>query len=250
VQRGPFDVIGDVHGCREELEELLDRLGYRWRDDPPHQPDGRTAVFVGDLTDRGPESLCNVHLAHRLWRAGVALLEPGNHDDKLLRYLRGRNVQLRHGLETTVAEYQALSPSDQAWFRGEVEDMFGDGPPYLVLDGGQLVVAHGGLKEHMIGDRSHRTIEFVLYGDTTGRTTPEGLPERRDWAASYRGEPLIVYGHTPVRQAVLRNNTINVDTGCSYGGHLTAFRYPEREVVQVPAHREYWPARGHFRDFA
>jgi protein phosphatase len=242
-RRGPFDLIGDVHGCREELEELLDKLGYAWREDRPKHPDGRTLVFLGDLTDRGPDSVGTVYLVHRLWRAGVALIAPGNHDDKLLRYLRGHHVQLRHGIETTVAEFRALTPTEQQHFRATLEAMFGEAVPYLVLDQGRLVVAHGGIRADMIGDRSRRTIDFVLYGDTTGRTTPEGLPERRDWAASYRGEPLVVYGHTPVPQAVLRNNTINIDTGCVFGGKLTAFRYPERAVVQVDANQTYWSLR-------
>jgi protein phosphatase len=243
-QSGPFDVIGDVHGCRPELEELLAKLGYRWHGDPPSHPGRRTAVFLGDLADRGPDSVGTVHLVYRLWRAGVALVAPGNHDDKLLRFLHGRNVQVRHGLETTLAEYRALPPAGQERFSAEIEDLFGSAAPYLVLDEGRLVVAHGGIKAHMIGDRSPRTTAFVLYGDTTGRTTPEGLPERRDWAASYQGAPLVVYGHMPVEEAVLRNNTINVDTGCVFGGQLTAFRYPEQELVQVPARRAYWPHAG------
>jgi protein phosphatase len=244
VRTGPFDVIGDVHGCRPELEELLTKLGYGWDGEPPSHPEGRTAVFLGDLTDRGPDSVGTVHLVHRMWRAGVALVAPGNHDDKLLRLLHGRNVQVRHGLETTLAEYRALPPGASEQFRTEIEDLFGAAAPYLVLDEGRLVVAHGGIRANMIGDRSRRTIDFVLYGDTTGRTTPEGLPERRDWAASYQGAPLVVYGHTPVEEAVLRNNTINVDTGCVFGGKLTAFRYPERELEQVAARRAYWPPAG------
>jgi len=198
-------------------------------------------VFLGDLTDRGPDSVGTLRLVHRMWQDGGALVTPGNHDDKLLRWLHGRNVRLQHGIETTVREYQALSPEQRDAMRQQLVDLVGGAPPYLELDHGRLVAAHAGIKQHMIGDRSGRTRDFVLYGDTTGRTLPNGFPERRDWAANYRGKPLVVYGHTPVREAVLRNNTINFDTGCVFGGKLTAFRYPEKEIVQVPARETYWP---------
>lgn len=254
---GPYDVVGDVHGCRAELEELLRRLGYDGAFDTrswtngggnppsvaPRHPAGRTAIFVGDLTDRGPDSAGTVRLIHRMWRSGLAIVTPGNHDDKLLRYLRGHNVRLRHGIETTVAEYEALPPDDQRAFFLAVEEMVGGAPPYLILDEGGLVVAHAGIKEWMIGQRTPQIRVFTLYGDVAGQTL-EGLPIRRDWAAGYRGKPLVVYGHTAVERAELRNNTINVDTGCVYGGWLTAFRYPEREIVQVRAKKEYWPQSG------
>jgi protein phosphatase len=241
-----YDVVGDVHGCLTELRELLGQLGYdlsrdQEGEDAVVHPDGRQVVFVGDLTDRGPDSVGTVRLVHRMWRDGVALVAPGNHDDKLLRYLHGRNVRLQHGIETTVAEYLSLDRPEREAFRQQMVDLVGGSKHYLTLDHGRLIVAHAGIKQHMIGDFSGATRSMVLYGDTTGRTLPDGFPERRDWAAKYRGKPLIVYGHTPVKEAVLRNNTINIDTGCVFGGKLTAFRYPEQDVVQVPAHRVYWP---------
>ena len=240
-----FDVIGDIHGCLPELRELLSLLGYSGIDDAPDgpisHPEARQVVFVGDLTDRGPDSVGTVRLAHRMWRDGVASVAPGNHEDKLFRYLHGRNVRLQHGIETTVAEYLSLDSAGRAEFRQQLLDLVAESPPYLILDQGRLVVAHAGIKQHMIGDFSGHTRSMVLYGDVTGRTTPDGFPERRDWAKQYQGKPLIVYGHSPVKEARLRNNTINIDTGCVYGGKLTAFRYPERETVQVPARRVYWP---------
>lgn len=239
-----FDVIGDVHGCLTELRELLDQLGYQGITADEGQvshPKARQAVFVGDLTDRGPDSVGTVRLVHRMGRDGAAMVAPGNHDDKLLRYLHGRNVRLQHGIETTVAEFLSLDGQGRDEFRQQLVDLVGGSKHYLTLDAGRLIVAHAGIKQHMIGDFSVRTRSMVLYGDTTGRNLPDGFPERRDWAANYRGKPLIVYGHTPVKQAVLRNNTINIDTGCVFGGKLTGIRYPELEIVQVPAHRVYWP---------
>jgi protein phosphatase len=79
--------------------------------------------------------------------------------------------------------------------------------------------------------------EFAMYGETTGETDEYGLPVRYPWASDYRGRAAVVYGHTPVPEAEWLNNTICIDTGCVYGGKLTALRWPERELVQVPASR-------------
>jgi len=168
---------------------------------------------------------------------GNALFVPGNHCNKLRKYLQGRNIQVKYGLEKTVEELQALSSIEREIFANEFLSFFNSAAHYLILDGGRLVVAHAGIKEDMIGRLNKRIEQFCLYGDATGEVTPEGLPIRRDWAKNYHGKALIVYGHTPVEEPQFRNNTIDIDTGCAMGGKLTALRYPERELVQVPAQR-------------
>ncbi|MBV9851978.1 MAG: polynucleotide kinase-phosphatase [Armatimonadetes bacterium] len=242
---GPFDIIGDVHGCADELEELLAKLGYApnaegvWA-----HPEGRRAFFVGDLVDRGPRALDSLALARRMTEAGTALAVPGNHDDKFLRWLRGRRVQMTHGLAESADEVDALpAEARQAFVEAAVP--FLDGlVSHYVLDDGRLVVAHAGLTEELQGRASGRVREFCLYGDVTGETDEAGLPVRRDWAARYRGRATVVYGHTPQPRAEWVNNTINIDTGCVFGGSLTALRWPEREMVSVPARRQYAePAR-------
>lgn len=240
-ETGPFDIVGDVHGCFLELAELLERLGYRRRGAVLAHPEGRQAVFLGDLTDRGPNSVETVLLVEAMVRAGTALYVPGNHCRKLYRWLTGHQVMLQHGLERTVRELEALPGGERRAVGRGFRWLFEQAPPYMILDGGRLVVAHAGIKEDMIGRMSRRITNFCLYGDTTGERTPEGLPVRRDWARDYRGAALIVYGHTPVAEPVLRHNTINIDQGCVFGGRLTAFRYPEGEVVQVPARAVYDP---------
>ncbi|MDE2938265.1 MAG: polynucleotide kinase-phosphatase, partial [Chloroflexota bacterium] len=105
---------------------------------------------------------------------------------------------------------------------------------------GNLVVAHAGMKEEYQGRASARVRDFCLYGETTGETDEWGLPVRADWAAGYRGQATVVYGHTPVAEPAWLNRTINVDTGCVFGGRLTALRYPENELVSVPAARVYY----------
>jgi protein phosphatase len=233
---GPFDIVGDIHGCRAELEQLLTALGYAVTRDPDGRPvgaahpDGRTAVFVGDLVDRGPDTPGVLRLVMAMVRAGTALCVPGNHENKLLRALRGRTVQLTHGLPESLEQLGA----ETAEFREEVCEFVDGLVSHFVLDGGRLVVAHAGLKGRYQGRASGRVRSFALYGETTGETDEFGLPVRYDWAADYRGSAAVVYGHTPVPDAEWVNNTICVDTGCVFGGKLTALRWPERALVSCP----------------
>jgi polynucleotide kinase-phosphatase len=248
-EHGPFDVIGDVHGCCTELEQLLDALGYavveqREGDYPEGgpvyaHPAGRKAIFVGDLVDRGPRILDTVRLVRAMVESGTALCVPGNHDMKLVRKLRGRDVQITHGLAGTLAELDAV-PAERREAAAAATLAFLDGlVSHYVLDGGRLVVAHAGMKEEMQGRGSGKVRDFALYGETTGETDEFGLPVRWNWAAAYRGRATVVYGHTPVPAAEWLNRTINVDTGCVFGGSLSALRYPENEVVSVPAAATY-----------
>jgi protein phosphatase len=243
---GPFDVIGDVHGCRTELEALLGRLGYRVTRDASGRaadavpPEGRTAVFLGDLVDRGPDSPGVLRLVMGMVAAGHALAVPGNHENKLVRALSGRNVQVSHGLAETLGQ---LAGEDEA-FREDVAGFCHGLVSHLVLDGGRLVVAHAGLKEAYQGRASGRVRSFALYGDTTGETDEFGLPVRYPWANDYRGRAMVLYGHTPTPDPEWVNNTMCLDTGCVFGGRLTALRYPEKEMVSVPAGRAWYaPAR-------
>jgi protein phosphatase len=245
-ETGPFDVIGDVHGCRAELELLLDSLGYQLTRDEAGRavgaahPEGRRAVFLGDLVDRGPDTPGVLRLVMGMVTAAAALCVPGNHEAKLLRALRGRNVQSSHGLAESLRQLEAEPES----FRHEVA-VFLDGlVSHYVLDGGRLVVAHAGLSERLQGRASGRVREFCLYGQTTGETDEFGLPVRYPWAEDYRGTAMMLYGHTPVPTPEWVNNTMCLDTGCVFGGRLTALQYPERRVVSVPAARVYYePAR-------
>ena len=246
-ERGPFDIIGDVHGCFEELVELLKRLGYEVAEYQPgeellgaYHPQGRIAVFAGDLTDRGPRNIDSLRLAMGMCAAGTARCVIGNHDSKLLRWLNGRKVQLNHGLDLTVAELQEYSEE----FRSRVAAFIDGLVSHLWFADGQLVVAHAGLKENMHGRGSGAVRSFAMYGDTTGEIDEFGLPVRLEWANDYRGKADVVYGHTPVVEAQWLNSTICIDTGCVFGGKLTALRWPERETVAVASKEQYAkPAR-------
>lgn len=232
---GPFDIIGDIHGCRSELETLLAELGY---ENGAH-PDGRTAVFVGDLVDRGPDSPGVLRLVMSMVAAGNALCVPGNHENKLGRYLKGRNVQITHGLAETVEQLEREDEKDPD-FREQVREFIDGLVSHYVLDGGDLVVCHAGLPEKYHGRTSGRVRSHALYGDTTGETDEFGLPVRYPWAEDYRGRAAVVYGHTPVPNTSWINNTICLDTGVVFGGKMTALRWPERELVDVPAEKVWY----------
>jgi protein phosphatase len=230
-EHGPFDIIGDIHGCYDELVMLLNQLGYTIEDGKVTPPEGRKAVFLGDLVDRGPKIPQVLKLVMGMVEAGTAICVPGNHDVKLFRALRGKKVQVTHGLADSLAQLEAETPE----FRKQVVDFIDSLVSHFVLDDGRLIVAHAGMKESMAGRASGAVREFALYGETTGETDEFGLPVRYNWAAEYRGAAMVVYGHTPVPQPEWLNRTINIDTGCVFGGNLTALRYPEKEIVSVPA---------------
>lgn len=236
---GPFDIIGDIHGCSSELETLLAKLGYV---DAAH-PEGRTAVFVGDLVDRGPDSPGVLRRVMAMVAAGNALCVPGNHENKLGRYLKGRNVQHTHGLAETIEQLEREDERDPA-FREQVREFIDGLVSHYVLDEGKLVVCHAGLPEKYHGRTSGRVRSHALYGDTTGETDEFGLPVRYPWAEDYRGRAAVVYGHTPVPDTSWINNTICLDTGAVFGGRMTALRWPERELVDVPAEKVWYePAK-------
>ncbi len=236
LDRGPFDIIGDIHGCCDELESLLQQLGYtRNGSESWAHPSGRKAIFVGDLVDRGPRIVDTLKTVMAMSLAGSALCVPGNHDIKLKRKLDGRDVTVSHGLDRTLAELDLESPE----FRTEVQKFLDGLVSHYVFDDGHLVVAHAGMKQEMQGRGSAKVRDFALFGETTGETDEFGLPVRYNWASEYRGRASVVYGHTPVPEPEWLNRTINIDTGCVFGGRLTALRWPEKEVVSVAALETY-----------
>lgn len=239
---GPFDIIGDVHGCRSELEALLVKLGWTIAYDEgggpidANHPEGRTAIFLGDLVDRGPDTPGVLQLVMGMVGSGSALCVSGNHEAKLLRALKGAKVQTSHGLAQTLE--QLATEADA--FRVQLREFLDRLISHYVLDDGRLVVAHAGLKEAYHGRSSARVRSFALYGDTTGETDEYGLPVRLPWATDYRGSAVVVYGHTPTPEAEWINNTICLDTGAVFGGKLTALRYPSRELVDVAAEQQWY----------
>ncbi|MFB4169791.1 bis(5'-nucleosyl)-tetraphosphatase PrpE [Virgibacillus sp. JSM 102003] len=242
-----IDVIGDVHGCMEELQELFHALGYKYEQHIFVHPDGRIPVFLGDITDRGPHSIGLIKLVYDMVIVHKkAHYVPGNHCNKLYRYFLGNNVNQRYGLETTVSEYTSLPKAEQHAVKQQFFKLYENAPLYLTLPEVNAIVAHAGIKEAYIGRTDKRVKTFVLYGDITGEFDEDGRPIRRDWALNYHGTSWIVYGHTPIKQPRIINNTINIDTGCVFGNSLTAFRLPEEETVSVPSKQPLIEEKFHY----
>ena len=248
IQRGDsaanssgFDIIGDVHGCWHELGDLLEKLGYAWdtKTGLPRHPSGRIPVFVGDLADRGPDSPRVLQTVSEMVASGLALFAPGNHDDKLFRMLRGNKVTRSHGLELTEAQMDALPDAERGALKTDILTYLAAAPPYLLLDEGRLLVAHAGMRTEFLGRTDGQVKQFTLYGDVRGFEPGTNKPIRYDWASDYAGDALIAYGHTPQETVRFVGNTINLDSGCVFGGSLTALRYPEREIVSVPSREVY-----------
>jgi protein phosphatase len=242
-ETGPFDIIGDVHGCADELEALLSKLGYAfaWTDQDGTRrfqvtpPEGRKALFVGDIVDRGPRVADSLRIVMDMVADGHAFCVIGNHEAKVEKWLAGKDVKMSHGLQTTVDDLEAAGPA----YKARVKGFIGKLVSHYMLDGGKLAIAHAGIKEQMQGRASGRIREFCMYGETTGETDEFGLPVRHNWAAEYRGKTKVIYGHTPVLDTEWLNGTLCLDTGCVFGGKLTALRYPEMELLAEPARRVY-----------
>lgn len=239
-ESGPFDIIGDVHGYYDELIELLHKLGYEVLNNDVgvtiKHPQGRRLVFEGDLVDRGPNSPGVIRLVQSVVASGSGFCVAGNHDVKLARALNGRDVKISHGLEQSLEQLNRESED----FRLQAAKFLEKLISHYVFDAGRLVVAHAGLVENLQGRSSEQVRSFAMYGETTGEIDDFGLPVHSNWTKDYRGKAAVVYGHTPVLDAEWINNTICIDTGCVFGGKLTALQYPERELVSVPASREYY----------
>ena len=250
IRHAKVDIIGDVHGCHDELTELLTKMGWRkGGDENWSHPDDRFLVFVGDLTDRGPSSLGVLETVYRLIELQRALLILGNHDDKLKRWLQGRRVQIKHGLAATVSEFGDLDPQNLIELRQRYLNMLENAPMWgrwcpNDLERGpsdqELVVAHAAWRPDLVGASSERIRSYCLYGPNTGAVV-DGLPQRLDWKIGYpENAPFCVVGHTAFDGPVVeRNNTMCIDTACVFGGRLTGLRWPSKEVFQVEAKRVY-----------
>ena len=232
-ENNKFDIIGDIHGCFNELIQLVEKLGYQKIGQVYIHPQGRKLISVGDIADKGNQNLEALEFWMNQVAYGNGFCVHGNHCNKLYRYFLGSKVLLTHGIEETVRELNTLSKENRAKFRNRYIQMHESQSFYLLLDKGRLVVVHGGLKKEQVGHFSNKIRNMCLYGEVTGITNKEGKPQRFDWALEYKGTYFIVYGHTVKEEAKIINNTIDIDQGCVYGGYLTAFRYPEKEIIQV-----------------
>lgn len=234
---GPFDIIGDVHGCAKELESLLEKLG--WQQDADgcyqHVDSNRMVVFVGDLVDRGPDTPKVLQIAMDLLEKKRAFWVLGNHDDKLRRWLKGNKVKLSHGIQETIDQLEAYSQE----FHQKIFETLDSLPSYIVFNDDQLIIAHAGLKEKFHFQMTEGAHKFALFGQPTGKYDDHGYPIRYPWEQDYQGKATVIFGHVIVDEVQNINNCIDIDTGCVFGGKLTAYRWPEQEIVQVQSSTDW-----------
>lgn len=242
-----IDFVGDVHGCMDELEQLLAKMGWEAEDNGLWQhPEDRLLVFVGDLVDRGPKSVPVVQFVAQMVKAERAALVMGNHDDKFKRYLLGNGVNLDSAIQTTIEECEAMSPEDKDDFVDQALELFINAPLWAAFApatsdrfglSAHVIVAHAAWTPSLVGQKRDRVRFYCLYGPNTGEKDASGYPERLDWRMDYPEDaPLCVTGHTPFAgQPRKHHNTLCIDTGCVFGHRLTAWRFPEDEIVSVDA---------------
>lgn len=241
---GPFDFIGDVHGCYQELIALLDKLGYVVSDTIINgsihkkyfHPQKRKLVFLGDMVDRGPASDKVMELILELSNQNMAYAVLGNHDEKFLRYLKGNPVTVNSGLEKTITQF--IGKSEE--FKNNLIRFFKSLPSHYVFDEGRIVAVHAGIREDMQGKDKREIKDYCVFGEPGEKKKDDGLPVRQDWGRDYEGKAKVVYGHTPVKEPYWINNSIDIDSGCVFGGKLTALRYPENELLSVKAFDTYY----------
>lgn len=241
-----IDVIGDIHGCFDEFIELLERLGYIQNEEGLYvHPEGRTFLSLGDIMSRGPKSLDTILFFIRHVEAGVAKMIDSNHGWKVLRWLEGRNVTMKHGDELFVEELHAFEEENGAELtealKSSMKRLLKSAPSHYVLtkhDVPTAVCVHAGIRDEFIGKSSREISDFCRYGDNDG-FDDAGKPIRKDWTVHHRSNKLIIWGHDPRPRPLRLNQTINIDQGVVFGGRLTAFRYPEQTIVQVEAKQDY-----------
>ena len=223
------DIIGDVHGCYDEFMELIQRLGYeRSQDGTYRHPQGRKLLSLGDITSRGPYSIKMLQFFHLHVTAGLAEMVDSNHGWKIARWLR--------------LYQQEFVPKKASLLREQSRRLLFSSPSHMMIrrhDKLEAIAVHAGIKDDYIGMESPAVYTFCRYGDVAG-TGPDGRPIRREWAKERKvTSPIIVWGHDPHPEPKRKNGTINIDQGCVFGGMLTAYRFPEDEVLSVLAKKNY-----------
>lgn len=237
------DIIGDIHGCREEFLELLEKLGYvKGEDNLYRHPEGRVFVSVGDVIDRGPYAFECLEFMRQHVEAGLAYMVKGNHENKLGRFLSGHPVKINNGLQMTIDQIpEGYDKSVMKKF------LYSQTLPYYIFkmpDDSPFVITHAAFKNEFLGKIDKSIEEYCCYGPTEG-LNEEGYPIRIPWEKDYYGIP-VVYGHI-CRDDLEPNvfkNTYGIDTGCVFGGKLTSLRLPEKEIVSVPAKKSYYEKHG------
>ncbi|MEJ5173410.1 MAG: metallophosphoesterase [Hydrogenothermaceae bacterium] len=231
----PYIVVGDIHGCFEEFKELIKIVDETYGKD-------NLIISVGDTIDRGDYSIETLRLCLELYKKGRYYEVKSNHLDKFVRWLKGSNVNISYGMQKTVNQFLALNKNLQEKLREEVIKFYEEIPIYMVINS-KVVVAHAGIKDEFIGRTDKQVKSFVLYGQTTGRYTEKGFPERVDWTKERKiseNSPKIIYGHVVYDEPYINNNCYGIDTGACLGNKLTGYVPMEDRFIFVKSKRVYY----------
>ena len=215
--------IGDVHGCSRELDALLEACGWR---------PGDRVVPVGDLVAKGPDSAGVVRRARELG----ALAVRGNHDEHVLRWHQGRVREGKKLKPERLQVLETLRTEDWAWLDSL--------PLYRRFPELNVIVVHGGLVPGVPLEAQREELLLNLRS-----ITPEGEPSKRvdggvPWGSRWQGPELVIFGHDALRGVQRHPHAIGLDSGCVYGGALTAYVLPEGRFYSVKAERAYLPVDG------
>ena len=232
------DIIGDLHGCYDELVEMLHLLGHDnlLQPDLPSLPESTLPriLFVGDLVDRGDRNMDTLFLVYDLCTKGYARMVVGNHDYRFFRWLQGHEVKIAYGLDRTIAEFNAIAPQERNRWREKLVEFFEQLPYAIRFDEGESVMVHAAWRPRMKEETEVARIRYyAIYGPSTGEQTSQGFPVRIDWARTYKGPERVFFGHQVYLRPYRTPYAIGIDTGCVFGGSLTALRYPSLELVSV-----------------
>lgn len=211
-------IIGDVHGCIRELDILLERLNLRGADN---------LLFVGDLINKGPASGLVVQRARELGARSLL----GNHEARILQHLdTDGDSKLKKDERKTL---EMLSNDDLSFLRSF--------PLTIQLPEYQAVTVHGGfLPQPHWSEQPEEVVTRIQVIDRYGRPRKrDSASHARPWADFWNGPETVIYGHTPRRAVFRRPFSVGIDTGCVYGGRLTAFIFPHRVICQVKALEHY-----------
>lgn len=240
-----FDIIGDIHGCYDEMLQLLKTLGYEQQNDLYIHPAGRRLISVGDIMSRGPKSIATMQFWLKQTEANLSFMTDSNHGWKIARWLRGQQVTLNHGDELVEQEFIAYEQSHSAEETTDLKKRFAhmllNAPSHYILtqnDRTKAIVTHAGIKDHYISKQSKVISDFCRYGDIQ-QTDRLSKPIRGDWFINHKTSELIIWGHDVKVQPFKANRTINIDQGVVFGGELTALQFPELKFKSIKAFNNY-----------
>lgn len=225
TQRQPRIIaIGDVHGCLDELQALLKKCDYR---------PGDLVVFLGDLVSKGPDSISVVQMAREIGAIGVR----GNHDFEVIRW----HQAIKSGADAPIIGSEhfqiasGLGALDLKWLHSL--------PWYISSRELNALFVHAGFVSGIRLGKQNPRLMMNMRSILPDGTVTSKFFSNWPWSRLWDGPQTVLFGHDADRGLQQYEHAIGLDTGCVYGGRLTACILPEKRLVSVSAKREYFQYR-------